>query len=202
MNKGKSQIAKRRPDLRSGSRTKMGTVFGKGYVADVMRAVLNGPMAPHHVEQPFGGCLCSRKVGNEIDHFDARVTLLSHHAGQRSHLTDMRPGGAQVDIHLATDADGAVFNAPTTAIPRFRHGAVRVWIGKIGLQILQERRLIAFDGQNSKGVVRMNDPHPVHLRMQGIGSVNPPWLDKRRQHAWAIGISLVLSSTRVCKSVS
>jgi hypothetical protein len=51
MNESKSQIAQGSPDLRSGPGAKMRAITGYGHIADVMRAVLDGSMSPHHVEQ-------------------------------------------------------------------------------------------------------------------------------------------------------
>ncbi len=54
------------------------------------------------------------KVGNEIDDFNGGALLGGHDARELGYLTDVRPRGVQAGIHLGTDADGPVFNAPTT----------------------------------------------------------------------------------------
>ncbi|GHO95254.1 hypothetical protein KSF_053020 [Reticulibacter mediterranei] len=47
MDQGKSKIAERSENLRSGLSAQAGSVFSKGDIANVMKRVLNAPMTPH-----------------------------------------------------------------------------------------------------------------------------------------------------------
>jgi hypothetical protein len=146
MDQSDGHIAQGSQNLRSGSRTKARTIFTKGDIADVVRAVLNRPMPPYDGEQTFRGGLGKRKIGNEIHDFGGCAFRACHDASQLSYLVNVRLGGVQIGIHLGTNADAAMLNASATTIPGFCLFAGSIWISKIRLQILQKRRLIVFDG--------------------------------------------------------
>ena len=68
MNKGNSQIAQGRQELRSRASAQAGAIFAKGGIPHIMQAVLNAPMPTHQIEEASRTGLNLGEVGDEVDH--------------------------------------------------------------------------------------------------------------------------------------
>ncbi len=187
MNERDGEIAQGRHDLGGVASAQAGAIFSKADIAHIMGAVFDAPMASVEFQQACRTRLGGRKGGDEIDDLSRGVARFGHGAGELGHLRQMRPGGRQIGIHLATGLDGAHLGASPSPVNGLGLQIAGVGIRKVGLQVGVERGLVAFDSQDGVGFQVMQEAEELGVGVQGIGRTDPLADGQRRQHLFGDG---------------
>ncbi len=177
VDKSNDQAAQGGQDLWRIASAQTGAILSKADIPHIVQAILNTPMSSHQFQQTLGTGLGGRESGDEIDDLGRGLACFGDSASELGHLSDRGSGGSEKRIHLGTDLDGAHFGVSTSTVSSHGLQITCKRIGKVGRQVGGEGGLIAFDGQDGLGLLRMHDAHEVGLSVQGIGSTDlvPDW---------------------------
>src|SRR6266508_432216 len=171
----------------------LGGVLGEGGVADVVQR-LDAPVASDPVGQAGGVGLGGGEVGDRVDRHGSPAAAAQ--GADPAGDADGLGGVGEVQAGDGGGLEAADLGAAVAAVAGVV-GDGDVWPGQ-ELELVLERGLVAFDGQQVGGVLVGDQPVGVRtLGVHGVGGQDPPGQVQASSSGWNPVISLLLVSTWV-----